>query len=160
MSASQFQFYLTTRGWIVKAMLATGAMVTALSNLAITRNLSQVKLFILGKDPCPFGRQGSGWPMLTLTPTPEQTGVINIPKELRNPYTLKSTKYNPVINTRIMKWNIWWKVKQFKPSPVNFDPVDHFLTKFLQLPPKRTHCPYLVILTDSLTTNNLVTTHL
>ena len=60
MSASQFQFYLTTRGWIVKAMLATGAMVIALSNLAITRNLSQVKLFIMCKDPCPFGRQGSG----------------------------------------------------------------------------------------------------
>ena len=60
MSASQFQFYLTTRGWIVKAMLATGAMVIALSNLAITRNLSQVKLLMLQASPSPFRRQGSG----------------------------------------------------------------------------------------------------
>ena len=60
MSASQFQFYLTTRVWTVKAMLTMGAMVMLVSNLSKYKEpISQVKLLILCKDPCPFRRQSS-----------------------------------------------------------------------------------------------------
>ena len=44
MSASQFQFYLTTRVWTVKAMLTMGAMVMLVSNLSKYKEpISQVK---------------------------------------------------------------------------------------------------------------------